>query len=415
MSEFEKDTAIRVDQRWQCRTRARMGAGHRPTIPCHGRASEGWPGHPRLSFAFTKTWVAGPRPAMTRDESPAVARKRPPVTVLAPMGRCRLAAAGALLVLGLSTSAQAAPPPDAGSASGALATSGETSPATLPATSAAVPPMTAQGGTAPAATAQAGTAPTGATPATNTSAATAPAATTPTPSVSASLLPQDLSVSAMFLHADVIVRSVMIGLMGASVVTWTMLLAKGLELIQARRQIGRELTEAEAHETLAELVLRTRGVRNATATMAAAAAREMALSGDTSREGLKERIASRLRRIESQLGRRMNRGTGWLATIGATAPFVGLFGTVWGIMNSFIGISRSQTTNLAVVAPGIAEALLATAAGLVAAIPAVVIYNLFSRGIGGYRANVADLAATVERLASRDVDAHRTPLKAAAE
>jgi biopolymer transport protein ExbB len=341
------------------------------------------------------------------------------------MGRCRLAAAGALLVLGLSTSAQAAPPPDAGSASGALATSGETSPATLPATSAAVPPMTAQGGTAPAATAQAGTAPTGATPATNTSAATAPTATTPaattpagttpTPSVSASLLPQDLSVSAMFLHADVIVRSVMIGLMGASVVTWTMLLAKGLELIQARRQIGRELTDAEAHETLAELVLRTRGVRNATATMAAAAAREMALSGDTSREGLKERIASRLRRIESQLGRRMNRGTGWLATIGATAPFVGLFGTVWGIMNSFIGISRSQTTNLAVVAPGIAEALLATAAGLVAAIPAVVIYNLFSRGIGGYRANVADLAATVERLASRDVDAHRTPLKAAAE
>ena len=93
------------------------------------------------------------------------------------------------------------------------------------------------------------------------------------------------------------------------------------------------------------------------------------------REGVKERVASRLERLEAGAGRRMLKGTGVLATIGATAPFVGLFGTVWGIMNSFIGISKSQTTNLAVVAPGIAEALLATALGLVAAIPAVVIYN----------------------------------------
>ena len=79
--------------------------------------------------------------------------------------------------------------------------------------------------------------------------------------------------------------------------------------------------------------------------------------------GVKERIASRLERIEAAAGRQMIRGTGILATIGATAPFVGLFGTVWGIMNSFIGISKSHTTNLAVVAPGIAEALLATALG----------------------------------------------------
>jgi biopolymer transport protein ExbB len=357
MSEFENDTAIGMDPSWQCRKDAGTGAG------------------PRLGRC---------------GASAAMARKRRPVTNSAPMGRRRLAAAGALLLLGVSISAQAisaqaAPPPDAGSVSAAPAASGETSPAVPPAAAAAVAPMAAPAGTAPA------------------------------PAVSASLLPQDLSVSAMFLHADIIVRIVMIGLLGASVVTWTMLLGKGLELIQAKRNIRRELVQAEAHETLAELVLRTGGVRTSTATMAAAAAREMTLSGDTSREGVKERIASRLHRIESQLGRRMNHGTGWLATIGATAPFVGLFGTVWGIMNSFIGISRSQTTNLAVVAPGIAEALLATAAGLVAAIPAVVIYNLFSRGIGGYRASVADLAATVERLASRDVDAHRTPLKAAAE
>ena len=93
-----------------------------------------------------------------------------------------------------------------------------------------------------------------------------------------------------------------------------------------------------------------------------------------------------------------------LATIGATAPFVGLFGTVWGIMDSFIGISKSHTTNLAVVAPGIAEALLATALGLAAAIPAVVIYNMFARWTAGYRAGLGDAAAEVLRLVSRDVE-----------
>ena len=100
----------------------------------------------------------------------------------------------------------------------------------------------------------------------------------------------------------------------------------------------------------------------------------------------------------------MGRGTGLLATIGSTAPFVGLFGTVWGIMNAFIGISKTNTTNLAVVAPGIAEALLATAFGLVAAIPAVIIYNMFARGITGYRAVLADASTEVLRLLSRDLD-----------
>ncbi len=130
--------------------------------------------------------------------------------------------------------------------------------------------------------------------------------------------------------------------------------------------------------------------------------------------GLKERVSSRLVRIEAQAGRRMSRGTGVLATIGSTAPFVGLFGTVWGIMNSFIGISEAQTTNLAVVAPGIAEALLATALGLVAAIPAVVIYNVFARSITGYRQLLADASAGVERLISRDLDFRATPRTALA-
>jgi biopolymer transport protein ExbB len=120
--------------------------------------------------------------------------------------------------------------------------------------------------------------------------------------------------------------------------------------------------------------------------------------------GLLPRVSSHLARIEAAAARRMGFGVGVLATIGATAPFVGLFGTVWGIMNAFIGISQAHTTNLAVVAPGIAEALLATALGLVAAIPAVVMYNFFSRWIAGYRALHADASAEILRIVSRDLD-----------
>jgi biopolymer transport protein ExbB len=131
---------------------------------------------------------------------------------------------------------------------------------------------------------------------------------------------------------------------------------------------------------------------------------ELRRSGDLPAEGIKERVSISLGRIEVAAGRAITRGTGLLATIGATAPFVGLFGTVWGIMNSFIGISKAQTTNLAVVAPGIAEALLATAIGLVAAIPAVVIYNHFTRLVSGYRVLMGDASAEVLRLLSRDLD-----------
>jgi biopolymer transport protein ExbB len=104
-----------------------------------------------------------------------------------------------------------------------------------------------------------------------------------------------------------------------------------------------------------------------------------------------------------------------LATIGSTAPFVGLFGTVWGIMNSFIGISNAHTTNLAVVAPGIAQALLATAFGLAAAIPAVMIYNALARQTAQYRASLGDASAQVMRLVSRDLDRAKLPVSQAAE
>ena len=194
------------------------------------------------------------------------------------------------------------------------------------------------------------------------------------------LLPSDLSVWAMFVHADVVVKLVMIGLMIASVVTWTVLVAKSLELARAVRQQARVLDQVNEARSLAEAV-RDMGEAGPAAAFVRAAETEvqMSLRVLDDRDGVKERVASRLERLEAAAGRRMVKGTGVLATIGATAPFVGLFGTVWGIMNSFIGISRSQTTNLAVVAPGIAEALLATACGLVAAIPAVVIYNHFVR------------------------------------
>jgi biopolymer transport protein ExbB len=193
------------------------------------------------------------------------------------------------------------------------------------------------------------------------------------------------------------------------------LLAKGLELITVGRRLHQAVAVAEAEQSLASLKVRNGQGNDPTSIMIAAAVAEQAHSAGGTHGGILERTASRLERIEVRLIRRMRRGTGVLATIGATAPFIGLFGTVWGIMNSFIGIAKLQTTNLAVVAPGIAEALLATAAGLIAAIPAVVIYNLFARAIAGYRAGLGDLAAAVERLVSRDLDLRRIPMRSAAE
>ena len=218
-----------------------------------------------------------------------------------------------------------------------------------------------------------------------------------------SLLPRDLSPWGMFMSADIVVKVVMVGLVLASVVTWTVWLAKTIELVKARRQVRAAFETLGSIQTLANI--QTSNLKEPAARFCDAAITELRLSDRlTDKDGLKERIVSRLERIEAALGRRISRGTGVLATIGATAPFVGLFGTVWGIMNSFIGISKSHTTNLAVVAPGIAEALLATALGLAAAIPAVVIYNLFARQITNYRATLSDTSSEVLRLVSRDLD-----------
>jgi biopolymer transport protein ExbB len=238
----------------------------------------------------------------------------------------------------------------------------------------------------------------------------------PAPDAATLALPRDLSPWGMYLNADIVVRSVLIGLVLASVLTWTVSLAKGFELGLARRRARAALLAVGEVRSLAEAVeLFPAGAQSVAAAYVRAAIRELALSEGTSPEGTKERAASRLERIEAAARQRILRGTGILATIGATAPFVGLFGTVWGIMNSFIGISEAHTTNLAVVAPGIAEALLATAAGLVAAIPAVVIYNFFARATAVYRGLLADTSAAVLRLVSRDLEETPQRLRAAAE
>ena len=223
--------------------------------------------------------------------------------------------------------------------------------------------------------------------------------------VATATLPRDLSPWGMYLNADLVVKAVLIGLAFASVVTWTVWLAKSIEIFFAKRRVRAARDKLAGIRSTLEDMERLAGIQGEVGKFLEAAAAELKLSpGFTDKEGIKERIASRLERLEASYARRILRGTGVLATIGATAPFVGLFGTVWGIMNSFIGISKSHTTNLAVVAPGIAEALLATAFGLAAAIPAVVIYNAFARSIAGYRALLGDASAEVLRIVGRDLE-----------
>jgi len=229
------------------------------------------------------------------------------------------------------------------------------------------------------------------------------------------LLPRNLSPWGMFLNADIVVKAVMIGLAFASLVTWTVWLAKTIELGGAQRLARRRITLLESGGSLAAAAHACRTDRDAVAQLILSTAREAELSDGIVDDAFKERVALRLERVQAAMTRRISRGTSLLATIGATAPFVGLFGTVWGIMNSFIGISESHTTNLAVVAPGIAEALLATAMGLVAAIPAVVIYNHLVRVIGGYRTFLDDASAQLLLMISRGQHGRAAALARAAE
>jgi biopolymer transport protein ExbB len=222
---------------------------------------------------------------------------------------------------------------------------------------------------------------------------------------SVSPVPHELSPWSMFMSADIIVKAVMIGLAFASLVTWTVCIGKFVELFVAQRRLRGALDAVAEARSIAEARVALGSGSSVLSTFLVSALREARLSaGISSDSGIKERAASSFAEIARAEARRMRVGMGLLATIGATSPFVGLFGTVWGIMNSFIGISKSQTTNLAVVAPGIAEALLATACGLVAAIPAVIIYNHFARVTKGYLELVSRASGTAGRLLSRDLD-----------
>ncbi|MGA5656754.1 MULTISPECIES: tol-pal system-associated acyl-CoA thioesterase [Rahnella] len=278
-----------------------------------------------------------------------------------------------MLVAGLSGNAMAAP----------------ATPAAQAVTSAAAQPATAD------------------TPAPASADATPAPLMQPAPTEATPVIPTDLSVLGMYHHADVVVKTVMIGLLLASVVTWALLFSKGAEVFSGKRRMRREFDALSSVRTLDEAAEQAESfaASSISAQMIRDAQNELELSaGSTDNNGIKERTGFRLERRVSAAGRYMGRGNGILATIGAISPFVGLFGTVWGIMNSFIGIAQTQTTNLAVVAPGIAEALLATAVGLIAAIPAVVIYNIFARTITSYRHQVGDVAAQIILLQGRDLD-----------
>ena len=195
------------------------------------------------------------------------------------------------------------------------------------------------------------------------------------------LMQTDLSVWGMYQHADIVVKIVMIGLILASVVTWAIFFSKSAELLSQKRRLKREqqqLAEARSLDQASEMTSSFHA-KSLTTLLVNEAQNELELSaGSEDNEGIKERTGFRLERRVAAVGRHMGRGNGYLATIGAISPFVGLFGTVWGIMNAFTGLSTLDNVSLAVVAPGIAEALVATAIGLFAAIPATAAYNYFA-------------------------------------
>ncbi|SCB16651.1 outer membrane transport energization protein ExbB [Bradyrhizobium shewense] len=286
--------------------------------------------------------------------------------------------------------------------------SAQTQPPSTPAQSTAQPAPVAPA--APAGTTPAVPAPsasTAATPVAPTAPSAAAVSTTAKPDASAGIAPamKELSPWVMFMSADVIVKAVMIGLAFASLMTWTVFIAKSIELSVASSKLRSALKKVAETRSLAEAQMALGAKEGILPSFLTAALREARMSaGLSSDAGIKERAASSFSEIVRAEARRIRIGMGVLATIGSTSPFVGLFGTVWGIMNSFIGISKSQTTNLAVVAPGIAEALLATAIGLVAAIPAVIIYNHFSRVTKSYLELVSRASGAAGRLLSRDLD-----------
>lgn len=224
----------------------------------------------------------------------------------------------------------------------------------------------------------------------------------------------DITPISMFMEATVVVKVVMAGLLLASILSWTLLLIKLFEFGALNRKTDNFLENFRGARTIADM----RAVStqeefdgNPLADMAAAATEEIELSRQSGLSVTGDHLDSALGRaqsavaaVQSGLALRLSGGQQFLASVGSIGPFVGLFGTVYGIMNSFIGIAQSNTTNLAVVAPGIAEALLATGIGLFAAIPAVVFYNYFNTRIAAYGTRADGFAAELLNGISRQLD-----------
>ncbi|HEY1414860.1 MAG TPA: MotA/TolQ/ExbB proton channel family protein [Caulobacteraceae bacterium] len=218
----------------------------------------------------------------------------------------------------------------------------------------------------------------------------------------------------MFEQADLVVKIVMIGLLACSILSWTLLVIKLVEFGSLRRTSDRFLESFRGAKSINEMGRIAESedfAGNPMADMAAAAAAEVELSRQAGlnvtgefRDSTLMRATTAINAVQASLARRLSGGMQFLASVGANAPFIGLFGTVYGIMNSFIGIANTNTTNLAVVAPGIAQALLATGIGLFAAIPSVVFYNYFQTQITGYGSRSEGFVAELVNAISRQLD-----------
>lgn len=222
-------------------------------------------------------------------------------------------------------------------------------------------------------------------------------------------------VVALFASATAGVQGVMVLLLVASLLIWSTLLVKGLEMRRAEQRIDRSSGWVERAPSL--VALDTAELTDPVIKLMIDEARDEMLRGAQLLrhgrcEGTKERVAARLQRVEEIFVDRLSRGIGGVAGVASVAPYVGLLGTVWGIMHSFLGIAAAKSTNLSVVAPGIAEALLATGLGLVTAIPATLIFNTLVNRVARYRARLSGCSTLLMCLATRDADeAQLAPLQ----
>jgi biopolymer transport protein ExbB len=218
----------------------------------------------------------------------------------------------------------------------------------------------------------------------------------------------------MFFDANIVVKVVMMGLLAASVLSWTLLILKLLEFARLNGASNRFVEAFRGARSIADInriATSEEFEGNPLADMAAAASGEVELSrqaglqvNGANKDSTLARASTAVSAVQSGLAKRLSGGMQFLASVGSSGPFIGLFGTVYGIMNSFIGIANTNTTNLAVVAPGIAEALLATGIGLFAAIPAVIFYNFFQTQIAGFGTRTDGFIAELMNAISRQLD-----------